>query len=356
MDWLRDATKNWKLKTNLMIYMLISLFFSIPLSLIFQSILIEARKNYIVSKTLSSNSNLIDKIIFSELLTLFINAIPLMFLMAFFYVFFNLFYNHKIQTVINYLNNQEEQDLNDMNELSNKVFELNEENIRLQQENFINIKKIHEISQKMDTILHEIKNPLTILSGDIEMLSTTYAIKDEKMNCILSRMSRIKKRIQDYIMNLNTCENIKKLEADIQSISINDFVNLIKTELHQWTYEISLTNNLNDLSQIIKLDSELFLQGITNVLKNSINYAENRIALNIYEDDRYLVVEIEDDGPGFSREALLNYNKPYFSENSLVGNMGLGLYITDEIMKKQGIEMILSNQIGANTKLFIKKT
>lgn len=207
----------------------------------------------------------------------------------------------------------------------------------------------------MDTILHEIKNPLTILSGDIEMLSTTYAIKDEKMNCILSRMSRIKKRIQDYIMNLNTCENIKKLEADIQSISINDFVNLIKTELHQWTYEISLTNNLNDLSQIIKLDSELFLQGITNVLKNSINYAENRIALNIYEDDRYLVVEIEDDGPGFSREALLNYNKPYFSENSLVGNMGLGLYITDEIMKKQGIEMILSNQMGANTKLFIKK-
>lgn len=148
MDWLRDATKNWKLKTNLMIYMLISLFFSIPLSLIFQSILIEARKNYIVSKTLSSNSNLIDKIIFSELLTLFINAIPLMFLVAFFYVFFNLFYNHKIQTVINYLNNQEEQDLNDMNELSNKVFELNEENIRLQQENFINIKKFMKYHRK----------------------------------------------------------------------------------------------------------------------------------------------------------------------------------------------------------------
>ena len=100
----------------------------------------------------------------------------------------------------------------------------------------------------------------------------------------------------------------------------------------------------------------MFLEGLTNILKNSVDYAKSEIILNIYENDSYLIVDIEDDGPGFSQEALLNYNKPYFSENPLVGNMGLGLYITDEIMKKQDIEMVLSNQFGANTKLFIKKS
>lgn len=355
MDWIRDATKKLKLKTSLIVYMLISLFFSTPLGLLLQAILREARKSYLLSKPISNSFTNMDKIVFSELSTMFIDVIPIIIILTFFFIFFHLFYDHKIQSVINYLNHQEKMDLNDNSELSNKVFELNQENIRLQQENFINIKKIHEVSQKMDTILHEIKNPLTILGGDIEMLNANFTFQDEKINRILSRMARSRKRMWDYIENINISESIKKIEVNIQIISIHDFIILVETELSQWPQKISLTYKFKDLYQTIKLDPELFIEGMTNILKNSTNYAKSEITLNIYENDRYIVVEIEDDGPGFSKEALLNYNKPYFSENPLVGSMGLGLYITDEIMKKQGIEMILSNKLGANTKLVIKK-
>lgn len=356
MDWLRDSTKNWELKTSLMFYMLASLFLSVPFGLFCQSLLKEARKNYILSKALYNSSSLIDKIMFSELLRTIIDGIPIILALIFFYIFFQLFYRHKIQSVIDYLEHHEEMDLKDKNELSNKVFELNQENIRLNQENFINIRRVHEVSKKVDTVLHEIKNSLTVLSGDTEMLNANFDFKDEKINRILSRMSRSEKRIQDYIKNLNVSENIKGLEANIKPISLNNLINIIKIELSHWTTEISFSYKIKDLSQIIQLDSELFLEALTNIIKNSTNYAESEITLNIYEDDRHIIFEIEDDGPGFSQEALLNYNKPYFSENSLVGNMGLGLYITDEIMKKHEIKMILSNRLGANTKLFIKKS
>lgn len=356
MDWLRDSTRKWKLKTSLIVYMLVSLFLSIPFGLLIQSILRETRKNYILPRVLYNSSSLFDKIMFSKQLASLIDGLPIILVLIFFYIFFQLFYKHKIQPILNFLDNHEDLDLNEENEFSNKVFELNQENIKLKKENFINIRKVYEVSKKVDTLLHEIKNPLTILSGDIEMLNTNYDFKDPKIKQIISRISRSEKRIQDYINHLNVSQSIKDLEVDIKSISVYKLINIIQTELIHWTREITFTYEVKDLSQIIQLDSELFLEGLINILKNSMNYAKSEIALNIYENDNHLIVEIEDDGPGFTQEALNNYNKPYFSENPVVGNMGLGLYITDEIMKKQEIEMVLSNQFGANTKLFIKKS
>ncbi|NMD38573.1 MAG: hypothetical protein GYA87_07850, partial [Christensenellaceae bacterium] len=171
MDWLRDSTRSWKLKTSLMVYMLVSLVLSIPFGLLFQSILKEARKNYILPRALSNSSGLFDRIMFSKLLTTLIDGLPIIFAVIFLYIFFQLFYQHKIQPVLNFLGHHDEMDLKDNNELSNKVFALNQENIELNKENFVNIRKIHDVSKKVDTVLHEIKNPLAILSGDIEMLN-----------------------------------------------------------------------------------------------------------------------------------------------------------------------------------------
>lgn len=206
----------------------------------------------------------------------------------------------------------------------------------------------------MDMILHEIKNPLTILSGDIEMLNSFYKTEDIKVNKILDRMSRSEKRIRNYMDNLKLSENIKDIEIDIKDITYENFIRTIKGELNHWNKEIIFSYKLSDLSKTIKIDLDAFLEGFTNIIKNSETHANSKISINIYEDDSSLIVEVEDDGPGFSKEALSNYNKAYFSENPLVGNMGLGLYITDVIMKKLGIEMILTNKSGANTKLSIK--
>ena len=180
MDWLRDSTRKLQLKTSLILYMLVSLVISIPFGLFFQSILREARKNYILLRVLSNSSSLLDKIMFSKQLASLIDGIAIILVLIFFYIFFQLFYKHKIQPILDFLDNHEDLDLKEENEFSNKVFELNQENIKLKKENFINVRKIHEVSKKVDAVLHEIKNPLTILEWDIEMLNTNYDFKDPK--------------------------------------------------------------------------------------------------------------------------------------------------------------------------------
>lgn len=356
MDWLRNSTKNWELKTSVMLYMLSSLFFSIPFGFFYQSTLKEIRKNYILSNALSHTNGFLEKWVISKGVTIFLDSIPLLFVLLFFYVAFHLFYKHKIQSVLEFLDHQGEIDIKEKNELSDKVFELSQKNRKLVEENFINIRKINEMSKKMDTILHEIKNPLTILSGDIEMLHANFISDDERLKRILLRMSRSEKRIQDYINNLKKSEDLSELKVDLRPVSFVDLMEALKKDLNHWDKEIIFTHDLKDLFQTVNIDLELFLEGLTNILKNSERYSKSTITVSLYETEEYFMIEVEDDGPGFSQEALCNYNKPYFSENPLVGNMGLGLYITDEIMKKNGIKMVLSNHVGANTKLFIKKS
>ncbi|MDO5726235.1 MAG: HAMP domain-containing sensor histidine kinase [Tissierellia bacterium] len=354
MDWINDFTKNWKLKTAFILYMLSSLIFSMPISLLFKSILTEIRKKYIISKALQNIDGILDRLMYSDPFLKLIDFIAIFIILTFFYIFFLLFYRDKIKSVILFLDNNKT-DLNDSNELSDKVFELVDENEKLKRENFKNIININELYKERDTIFHEIKNPLTTLGGDIEILNARLQLKDEKTLRILDRMARTEKRIRDYIININYSENIKTKKLDLSPICFGDFIKLIKDELNAWDKEINFSYDLKDLTKHIDIDSKMFLEAFVNILKNSDRHAKTEICINVFEDESHLIVEIEDDGPGFSKQALENFNKPYFSENPLVGNMGLGLYITDEIMKKLDIDMVLSNNLGANTKLFIKK-
>lgn len=355
MDFLRYFTKNWKLRTSFIAYLLVSLIISIPFAFFIHYIAAESRKEFILSNILSENSRLINKFMLSNFLGKLIDFIPIIIIILFLYIFFNLFYEHKIKSVIDFLENFEEMDLEDRNELTRKSFDLIKENENLKQTNLINIRNMNNLYKQMDTILHELKNPLAVLSGDIEMLTGIYNYDDEKINIIIARITRSVDRIKSYINKLRVREGLNSLELKIKDISFDDFINFIQKDLTICHKNIDFSYKLRDLSKKIMLDLELFLEGFTNIIKNSDAYAKSKISINIYEDEEFLIVEIEDDGLGFSKDALNNYNKPYFSENPLVCNMGLGLYITDEIMKKQDIKMFLSNNSGANTKLFIKK-
>ncbi|WP_028125193.1 sensor histidine kinase [Eremococcus coleocola] len=356
MDWLKEASRNWKLKTSFIIYMLVSLCFSMPLGIFIKYLLSEARSKYLVNHALSEVNNVFGKLIFSKALGSMIDISPILVVLCFFYLFFQLFYLHKIQPVLNYLSHPDQLDLTDINELSDRVFALSQENLNIKEENFANIIRMNEVSKQMDSLLHEIKNPLTILSGDLEIIDKKFKFEDERLIRIIARMTRSTRRIQDYIQYLSMSQHIKDIEVNVRPIKLNALIVSIEAELNNLQRDIHFRKDISDLSQIVHLDLALFIEGMTNILRNSDAYAKSKITIKLFENDQEVILEIEDDGPGFSQEALQNYNKAYFSENPLVGNMGLGLYITDEIMKKLGVKMVLNNKLGASTQLIIKKS
>ncbi len=59
---------------------------------------------------------------------------------------------------------------------------------------------------------------------------------------------------------------------------------------------------------------------------------------------RFLVLTVEDDGPGFSDEALRRGCAPFFSESKGAGNFGLGLNIAQLLCEKHGGSLELANR------------
>ncbi|MDO5650215.1 MAG: ATP-binding protein, partial [Gallicola sp.] len=104
----------------------------------------------------------------------------------------------------------------------------------------------------------------------------------------------------------------------------------------------------------VNVDIDYLNEALYNIVKNAEQHAENKIQILVHVEDEHLVIDVHDDGPGFSSDAMRNYQQAYFSENPLAKNSGLGLYIADRLLQLQNISMELSNLNGAMVKLRMK--
>jgi len=76
-------------------------------------------------------------------------------------------------------------------------------------------------------------------------------------------------------------------------------------------------------------------QVIHNVLDNALEASPGGARLWVGVRDERLLIEVEDDGPGFTAETLENFGKPYNSTKGRAGG-GLGLFLVVNVLRKLG--------------------
>ena len=85
-----------------------------------------------------------------------------------------------------------------------------------------------------------------------------------------------------------------------------------------------------------------------NVIGNALDYSppKGTVYVEVQRTDNFLQITIEDEGSGFTPEALHYAQELFFMENkSRTSNMhfGMGLYITSSIIKQHSGQLILIN-------------
>jgi signal transduction histidine kinase len=73
------------------------------------------------------------------------------------------------------------------------------------------------------------------------------------------------------------------------------------------------------------------------------------IRVAITTDDKEALLDITDQGRGFSEEALRRWNEPFFSERE--GGMGLGLTLADEVTHGHGGSIEVANEAGSGAQV-----
>lgn len=93
-------------------------------------------------------------------------------------------------------------------------------------------------------------------------------------------------------------------------------------------------------------DEDSLIRAAMNVVSNAVEHASARVTVEMrVSEDGFLEIDVDDDGEGFSAEALERGCERFFRDDPSRsrGHYGLGLFIASEILKACGGSLVISN-------------
>lgn len=215
--------------------------------------------------------------------------------------------------------------------------------------------------EQISALAHDLKTPLTIVRGNAEILYDTN-LTEEQTECI-HYIEESSLQMQDYIkMLIEITKNTNLHSPQTEKISVSDFVqNIQKTAKGLCLPKnISLQWEFRSALKYFNANSNLLSRALNNILSNAVENSPSggNIGVDIHDENGYLIFAVRDSGKGFSNEAIKYATTQFYmddtSRNSKL-HFGIGLYVTDMIVKQHGGELVLENlEESAGAKVTIK--
>ena len=188
-------------------------------------------------------------------------------------------------------------------------------------------KKYSAVNDSLNKLFHEIKNPLTICNGYIEIMKKNSNYK--YLDIINNELHRINKIIIDYQDNNTRYEmfNLYELFNDIKS-TLNSLYNNKNIYLNiECNKELVIFGNYNQLKQVF-----------INIFKNAEEAKDKNILLIkvvVIKLKESLKIIITDNGKGMNKEELERIKEEYYTTKD--NGTGLGVpFILDIIKRHNG--------------------
>jgi signal transduction histidine kinase len=195
---------------------------------------------------------------------------------------------------------------------------------------------------------HDLRTPLTVLSGYTEFLSTHLAedtVPKEKVISTVHTMRGQISRLESYVQNVNAIQKLEEIQPQPKEVALSDVLQTFREISDIVRGDKTVCFAPLKQAEIISVDLDLVLQVFENLMSNAVRYAENKIDIVIIADVHLLKVTVFDDGKGFGAEAIKKAAEPFYRADGKQDKLhfGLGLYICKIICEKHGGELILSN-------------
>lgn len=215
----------------------------------------------------------------------------------------------------------------------------------------IKAEKLEVVSHLASSISHEVRNPLTVVKGFLQMLTQNDLEEDKKNKFIglsLQEIERASDIIEDYLnfakpaqQEHTTIDLTKQLKRSIDIIS--PMANMQCVEVHI---------NVNQCYTIG--DAPLLQQCFLNVIKNCIEAMPNggNLFITAKEINGAALIEITDDGEGMTKEQLRRIGEPFFTTKGREGT-GLGMMAVFKIIEMMNGKLEVTSKINEGTQFRI---
>lgn len=224
-------------------------------------------------------------------------------------------------------------------ETSKKILSINMTLKELEQEK--------QIRLSLFKITHEIKNPIAVCKGYLDMINVKDKGQVERYVPILkSEINRLLSLLQDFLLI-----NKNNLDLDIMDMNmlVEDTVDKLKPLIEENNIKINL--DLIDDEIFINGDYNRLSQVLINIIKNSIESINNKGKITIkskVKNNKYYL-NIEDNGCGMDKETLNKIKEPFFTTKKR--GSGLGVSLIYEIIEAHSAKINYDSESGKGTKV-----
>ena len=215
--------------------------------------------------------------------------------------------------------------------------------------------KLASLGEFAAGIVHEIKNPLTVIRTSAELLQKQ--VENSKrgtklVNYIIDDANRLDALAMD-ILHFSKPKSGKNEVCNLVEV-IQNLLSIVRPDLSKDRLS-ALFESEKDLPPILA-DKAGLQQVFMNLINNSRDamIKEGHLYICCRKGaDSTVEVEFRDDGPGFPPGSLHKLFEPYFTSKGDKGT-GLGLSIVQRILQRQGGEVEAKNLEGKGACILLR--
>ena len=229
------------------------------------------------------------------------------------------------------------------------------------QEELLKAKKLESVGVLAGGIAHDFNNLMSVVVGNISLARTEMRPGSKGFKNLVKAE---KASVQTTALTSRLITFSKGGGPVKEPVSIGDLVrNSVDSSLKG--SDISCIFSVPEDILPVEVDEEQMKQVIHNITTNAQEAMAEQGTINVscgnviigekdtlnLKDGKYVKISIEDQGPGIPEEELMNIFDPYFSTKDMgtQKGMGLGLAISDSIVKKHDGLITVESKLGTGT-------
>lgn len=230
------------------------------------------------------------------------------------------------------------------------------------QEEIDELKRMEQFRREfLADVSHELKTPIFAAQGFIHTLMD--GAKDDPMvaNRFLKKAAKSLDGLDALVRDLVVLTQVESgdlkmvlEEVDMEHICLDIFEQLEDKAVKRGTsFKIKRKPTLNTLAWA---DRQRITQVMTNLIDNAIKYGKDhgKIMVELEEDKKFLVISVEDDGPGIAQEHLGRVFERFYridkSRSRETGGTGLGLAIVKHILNAHESQITVTSRQDKGTR------
>jgi PAS domain S-box-containing protein len=212
--------------------------------------------------------------------------------------------------------------------------------------------KLAAMGEMMTGVAHELNNPLTAILGISDLIRERAV--DDTMRHQIETVLKQARRAATIVQNLLVFSRpsiLRQSRVHLDQI-VKQALDSQRTLLQQKKITVEF-QGVRDLPPI-EGDAKLLVQGFSNLISNAeqaIGATRESGTLRITTGivDGKIVLAFSDDGPGIAPENLGKIFDPFFTTRRPSGGTGLGLTISQAIVKEHGGKIEVESTLGSGT-------